>query len=66
MARLPAHRHHRLARAPRGRHAHLGRPVLATVVLAVIRDLLMDLDATGDTARTQQAFDDFLATLDNT
>ena len=28
----------------------LGRPELATVVLAVIRGLLMDLDATGDTA----------------
>ncbi len=43
-----------------------GAPCWPTVVLAVIRDLLMDLDATGDTARTQQAFDDFLATLDNT
>src|SRR4051812_4074216 len=41
----------------------LGRPELATVVLAVIRGLLMDLDATGDTARTHQAFEDFLATL---
>jgi AcrR family transcriptional regulator len=41
----------------------LGRPELATVVLAVIRGLLMDLDATGDTARTQQAFADFLTTL---
>jgi AcrR family transcriptional regulator len=30
----------------------LGRPELATVVLAVIRGLLMDLDATRDTART--------------
>lgn len=39
----------------------LGRPELATVVLAVIRGLLMDLDATGDKARTSQAFDDFLA-----
>jgi len=43
----------------------LGRPELATVVLAVIRGLLMDLDATGDTARTNQAFDDFLATIDS-
>lgn len=43
----------------------LGRPELATVVLAVIRGLLMDLDATGDTARTHQAFDDFLTTIDN-
>jgi AcrR family transcriptional regulator len=41
----------------------LGRPELATVVLAVIRGLLMDLDATGDSARTDRAFEDFLATL---
>jgi AcrR family transcriptional regulator len=41
----------------------LGRPQLATVVLAVIRGLLMDLDATGDTARTHQAFHDFLTTI---
>jgi AcrR family transcriptional regulator len=39
----------------------LGRPELATVVLAVIRGLLKDLDATGDAARTDQAFNDFLA-----
>src|SRR5947208_13608192 len=38
----------------------LGRPQLATVVLAVIRGLLMDLDATGDTARTHQALHEFL------
>lgn len=44
----------------------LGRPELATVVLAVIRGLLMDLGATGDTARTQQAFQDFLTTIDHT
>jgi hypothetical protein len=37
---------------------------LATVVLAVIRGLLMDLAATGDTARTNRAFDDFLTTID--
>ncbi|MDO8213294.1 hypothetical protein [Conexibacter sp. CPCC 206217] len=43
----------------------LGRPELATVVLAVIRGLLMDLDATGDTMRTQQAFADFLTTIDS-
>lgn len=43
----------------------LGRPELATVVLAVMRGLLMDLDATGDTARTDRAFNDFLATLDS-
>jgi AcrR family transcriptional regulator len=41
----------------------LGRPDLATVVLAVIRGLLMDLDATGDTARTDDAFRAFLTTL---
>ena len=43
----------------------LGRPELATVVLAVIRGLLMDLDATGDTARTNQAFIDFLTTIES-
>ncbi len=42
----------------------LGRPELATVVLAVIRGLLMDLDATGDAARTGRAFRDFLATIE--
>jgi AcrR family transcriptional regulator len=42
----------------------LGRPGLATVVLAVIRGLLMDLDATGDAARTDRAFEDFLATIE--
>ena len=42
----------------------LGRPELATVVLAVIRGLLMDLDATGDTERTDRAFGDFLTTID--
>lgn len=42
----------------------LGRPELATVVLAVIRGLLMDLAATGDTARTHRAFHDFLKTID--
>ncbi len=42
----------------------LGRPELATVVLAVIRGLLMDLDATGDVARTHRAFDDFVAMID--
>jgi AcrR family transcriptional regulator len=45
--------------------ASLGRPELATVVLAVIRGLLMDLDATGDAARTDRAFGDFLATIDS-
>ncbi len=43
--------------------ASLGRPELATVVLAVIRGLLMDLDATGDADRTDRAFTDFLATI---
>jgi AcrR family transcriptional regulator len=42
-----------------------GRPELATLVLAVIRGLLMDRDATGDTTRTDQAFRDFLGTLDH-
>lgn len=42
----------------------LGRPELATVVLAVIRGLLMDLDATGDAARTHRAFADFLGTIE--
>jgi hypothetical protein len=42
----------------------LGRPELATVVLAVIRGLLMDLDATGDAARTDRAFDDFLTAIE--
>ena len=41
----------------------IGRPELATLVLAVIRGLLLDLDATGDTARTDAAFHQFLATL---
>ena len=44
----------------------VGRPELATVVLAVIRGLLMDLDATGDGARTDQAFHDFLRTIGST
>jgi AcrR family transcriptional regulator len=44
--------------------ASLGRPELATVVLAVIRGLLMDLDATGDASRTDRAFVDFLAMID--
>jgi hypothetical protein len=43
----------------------LGRPEPATVVLAVIRVLLMDLDVTGDTARTHRAFTDFLTTIDS-
>lgn len=39
----------------------LGRPELATVVLAVIRGLLRDLDATRDAERIDRAFHDFLA-----
>lgn len=41
----------------------LGRPEQATLVLAVLRGLLLDLDATGDHARTTRAFSDFLSTL---
>jgi AcrR family transcriptional regulator len=40
--------------------ASLHRPELATVVLATLRGLLMDLHATGDTARTARAWRDFL------
>lgn len=43
----------------------LGRPELATVVLAVIRGLLQDLHATGDEARTHRAFEDFVATIES-
>ena len=42
----------------------LGRAEPATVVLAVILGLLSALDATGDAARTDQAFHHFLAMLD--
>ena len=42
----------------------LGRPELGTVVLAVIRGLLMDLNATGDSVRIRRAFDEFLTTVD--
>jgi AcrR family transcriptional regulator len=41
----------------------LGRPELATLALAVIRGLLMDLDATGDRARADRAFAGFLAAI---
>ena len=41
----------------------LGHPGLGTLVLAVIRGLMMDLDSTGDATRAGRAFDDFLATL---
>ncbi|MFJ1967103.1 TetR/AcrR family transcriptional regulator [Streptomyces sp. NPDC087903] len=42
----------------------IGRPDLATLVLAVIRGLIMDLDATGDTTRTDRAFRDFVASVE--
>lgn len=41
----------------------IGRPELATLVLAVIHGLPMDLDATGDSTRTGRAFHDFLAVM---
>ncbi len=41
----------------------IGREELATVVLAVIRGLIMDLDSTGDTERVDRAFAAFLATI---
>jgi AcrR family transcriptional regulator len=41
----------------------IGRPELSTLVLAVVRGLIMDLEDTGDVARADQAFDDFLAVL---
>jgi AcrR family transcriptional regulator len=41
----------------------IGRPDLATLTLAVMRGLLMDLDATGDTERTRGAFTEFCAML---
>ena len=41
----------------------IGRPESATLVLAVIRGLLLDLDATGDSARADRAFGEFLLTL---
>ena len=42
----------------------IGRPDLATLVLAVIRGLLMDLDATGDITRADRAFRDFLDSVE--
>ncbi|MFF0589206.1 TetR/AcrR family transcriptional regulator [Streptomyces sp. NPDC003781] len=41
----------------------MGRPELATLVLAVVRGLIMDIETTGDVARADRAFDDFLAAL---
>jgi AcrR family transcriptional regulator len=43
----------------------LGRPELTTVTLAVIRGLLMDLDATDDQARTGAAFHEYVTTIAN-
>jgi AcrR family transcriptional regulator len=43
--------------------AGIGRPELATLVLAVIRGLIMDLEATADTPRVDRAFSDFIAAL---
>ncbi len=44
----------------------IGRPELATLVLAVIRGLIMDLDATGDAGRADRAFHDFLGLVERT
>lgn len=41
----------------------IGRPELGTLVLAVIRGLIMDIETTGDAPRADRAFDDFLAAL---
>lgn len=43
----------------------IGRPESATLVLAVIRGLLMDLDATADTGRADRAFRELLGFLDS-
>jgi hypothetical protein len=42
----------------------IGRPESATLVLAVIRGLLMDLDATGDAERANLASNEFLTALE--
>ncbi|MBI3217727.1 MAG: hypothetical protein HYZ38_28300 [Mycobacterium sp.] len=42
----------------------IGRPELTTLTLAVIRGLLMDLDATDDAVRTHRAFRDFRVLLE--
>lgn len=42
----------------------MGRPELATLVLAVVRGLIMDIETTGDVPRADRAFEDFLAVLD--
>jgi AcrR family transcriptional regulator len=43
--------------------ATIGRPELATLVLAVVRGLVVDLDATGDTDRVDAAWATFVAEL---
>src|SRR5262249_37191625 len=43
--------------------ATVGRPGLATVVLAVIPGLIMDLAPTADTPPVDQAFTDFIGAL---
>jgi AcrR family transcriptional regulator len=43
--------------------AGIGRPELATLVLAVLRGLLLDLDATVDRDRADRAFHEFLALI---
>lgn len=66
---------HRPGIGSRGRHAagsddelnaagHSGRHTLATLVLAVLHGLLLDLLVTGDSTRVQHAFDLFGAVLD--
>jgi AcrR family transcriptional regulator len=45
--------------------ASIERPELATLLLAVIRGLLMDLDATGDTDRANDAFRHFLKAMES-
>lgn len=41
----------------------IDRPELGTLVLAVVRGLIMDVEATGDVSRADRGFDEFLATL---
>jgi hypothetical protein len=41
----------------------IGRPEPATFVLAVLRGLIMDLEATADTGRVDRAFADLLTSL---
>lgn len=45
--------------------ASIGLADSATLVLAVMRGLLMDRDATGDSFRTDRAFHEFLQALDH-